>query len=125
MERKLLILIAEAEHKVAYAYQLSLLERGHRVNVVHSAEDALETITPEFDLVITDLRLPEMTGEQMILSMRAQPALEDLPVLVIAAAKTLPDSLVGRATTLRRKPFDVEALPAYVSSAAGRSRFRN
>ena len=121
----MLILIAESERTLGYAYQLALISHGHLVNLVHSAEDALAAITPAYDLVITDLRLEEMTGEEMILAMRARPTLREIPVLVIAAAKTLPEALVGRTTTLRRKPFDFDALPDYVRNAAGPSRFRN
>lgn len=124
-DRQLLVLIVEHERTLAALYQLDLTQRGHRVNVVYSAERALEVLTPEYDVVVTDLRLPEMSGEGLILAMRARAAYVDLPVLVIAADRTLPASLRDSATSLRRKPFDLEMFVDYVKEAAGPGRFRN
>lgn len=121
----MLVLIVENERPLAALYQLDLAQRGHRVNVVHSAEHALKVLTPEYDVVVTDLRLPEMSGEGLILAMRAHAAYVDLPVLVIAADRTLPASLRDAATSLRRKPFELEMFVDYVKEAAGIGRFRN
>lgn len=121
----MLVLVVENERPLAALYQLDLTQRGHRVNVVHSGEHALEVLTPEYDVVVTDLRLPEMTGEGLILAMRAHPAYADLPVLVIAAERQLPVSIRDSSTRLRRKPFDLEQFVDYVKEAAGPGRFRN
>jgi len=124
-ERQLLVLVVEAERPLAALFQLDLAEQGHRVNVVHSAEHALEVLTPKYDLVVTSLRLPEMTGEQFILKMRGQVGYADLPVLVIAPDAALPESIRGDATRLRRKPFDLDHFVRYVTDAAGPRRFPN
>ena len=124
-DRQLLVLIVENERPLAAFYQLDLTQRGHRVNVVYSAEHALEVLTPAYDLVVTDLRLPDMTGEGLIRAMRAHPAYTDLPVLVIAADRQLPASISDSATSLRRKPFDLERFGNYVKQAAGPGRFPN
>ena len=121
----MLVLIVENERPLAALYQLDLTQQGHRVNVVYSAEHALKVLTPAYDLVVTDLRLPEMSGEGLILAMRARDAYADLPVLVIAADQALPASLRDPATSLRRKPFDLEKFVDYVKEAAGPGRFRN
>ena len=122
-DRQLLVLVVEPDRPLAALFQLDLAQRGHRVNVVHSGEHALEVLTPNYDVIVTDLRLPE--GEQFIHSMRAQPGYADLPVLVIAAERSLPKSMTDSATQLRRKPFDLEHFADYVADAAGPGRFRN
>ncbi len=124
-ERQLLIMVVEPDLPLAALFQLDLTQRGHNVNVVHSAEHALKVLTPEYDVVVTGLRLPEMTGERFIQSMRAQPGYADLPVLVIAADVALPKSITDSATRLRRKPFNLEHFVDYVAEAAGPGRFRN
>ena len=124
-DRDLLVLVVENERPLAALYQLDLTQRGHRVNVVYSAEHALNVLTPEYDVVVTDLRLPEMSGEGLVLAMRAHPTYADLPVLVIAADRQLPASIRDDATHLRRKPFDLERFVEYVQEAAGPGRFRN
>lgn len=124
-ERQLLVLVVETDLPLAMLYQLDLAQRGHRVNVVHSAEHALEVLTPTYDIVVTDLRLPRMSGEDFIRSVRARPGCADLPVLVIASAMTLPGTIDDAATHLRHKPFDLEHFASYVTAAAGAGRFRN
>ncbi len=124
-ERQLLIMVVEPDLPLAALFQLDLTQRGHNVNVVHSAEHALKVLTPEYDVVVTGLRLPEMTGERFIQSMRARPGYADLPVLVIAADVALPKSITDSATRLRRKPFNLEHFVDYVAEAAGPGRFRN
>jgi len=125
-ERQLLIMVVEPDLPLAALFHLDLTQRGHKVNVVHSGEHALKVLTAEYDVVVTDLRLPEMTGERFIQSMRAQPGYADLPILVIAADRALPKSIAAdSATSLRRKPFDLEHFVDYVAEAAGPGRYRN
>lgn len=124
-DRQLLVLVVEPDRPLAALFQLDLALQGHKVNVVHSAEHALEVLTLEYDVVVTDLRLPEMSGEDFIHSVRAQPGYADLPVLVIAADVALPETISDTATRLRRKPFDLEHFVDYVADAAGPGRYRN
>ena len=124
-DRPLLVLVVEPDRPTAALFQLDLTQRGHSVNVVHSGEHALKVLTPDYDVVVTGLRLPEMTGERFIQSMRTQPGYADMPVLVIATDVALPVSISDDATRLRRKPFNLEHFVDYVSDAAGPGRFRN
>ena len=124
-ERPLLVLVVETDLPLATLYQLDLAQQGHRVNVVHSAEHALQVLTPTYDVVVTDLQLPTMTGEEFVRSLRARPGCADLPVLVISADAKLPGSIDDGVTRLRRKPFDLENFVFYVTEAAGGARFRN
>lgn len=124
-DRKLLVLVVETELPLAALYQLDLTQQGHRVAVVHSAEHALEVLTPQYDLVVTDLRLGEMSGEALITSIRTHPNYADLPVLVITADPHPPEAIRDPATTIIRKPFELERLSEIVVQAAGRGRFRN
>lgn len=124
-DRQLLVLVVEPERPLAGLFQLDLTARGHRVNVVHSAEHALEVLTPHYDVVVTALRLPIMTGEEFIVEMRSRPGYDALPVLVIAREEVLPESIQNEATYLRRIPFDLDHFTRYVTEAAGAKRFAN
>lgn len=123
--RQLQVLVVEPDRPLAALFQLDLTQRGHSVNVVHTAEHALEVLTTGYDIVVTGLRLPEMTGERFVQAIRLQPGYADLPVLVIATDQALPPSISDEATRLRRKPFDLERFVDYVTDAAGPGRYRN
>lgn len=124
-ERVLLVLVVEPERPLAALFQLDLAQRGHRVAAVHSGEHALGVLTPEYDLVVTSLDLPDMTGEEFILEIRAQVGYRDLPVLVISTDTDLPESIRGGATHLRRKPFPLQHFVKYATDAAGLIRLPN
>lgn len=118
-------MVVETERPLAYLFQLDLAQHGHRVNVVHSAQHALEVLTPAYDVVVTTLSLPDMSGEEFLRTIRAQPGYADLPVLVIAPDPELPESIRDERTRLLRKPFDLEHFVRHVIEAAGRGRFPN
>lgn len=124
-DRQLLVLVVEPDRPLAALFQQDLAQQGHNVNVVHSGEQALEVLTPEYDVIVMDLVLPEMSGEQFIRSVRAQLGYADMPVLVIATDVSLPKSITDSATRLRRKPFDLDQFVDYVADAAGPGRYRN
>ncbi len=68
------ILIVEDEEKVAFFLKESLsgLENGYQVVSTPSAEEALTVIDSDnFDLVITDFRLPGRNGLELISDLRS------------------------------------------------------
>ncbi len=51
-----------------------------------NGREALQTLkTTEYDLVFTDLNMPEMDGEQLLKRMKSSPKLLDVPVIVISS----------------------------------------
>src|SRR5205823_551098 len=62
------------------------------VTVVGTGADALEAINGEsFDCVVLDLRLPDMSGFDVLERLRDAPALGDLPVVVFTGKELSPD----------------------------------
>ncbi len=70
--RTLRILVAE-DNPINQLVAQELLEgRGHRVRVVENGREALEALSREpFDLVLMDVRMPEMGGEEATRRIRA------------------------------------------------------
>lgn len=67
-----------------------------KVTGFESAARALEELHRDpkrYSCVLTDIRMPQMTGEQLILEVRTDPQLKHLPVVVLTAYGT-PDCLV-------------------------------
>jgi CheY-like chemotaxis protein len=72
------------------------------------------------DLVLLDLHLPDMTGEEALVRLRATPATRDIPVLAVSA-ETDPDA-IARLHVLGiqgfvHKPLDVEHFLAVIDAA--------
>ena len=77
------ILVVDDEHSVA-AFIGELLElQGHRISVANESAEALSRVRSaphEFDLVISDLTMPVMTGDELALALRE--IRTDLPIVL-------------------------------------------
>ncbi|MEO8205369.1 MAG: CHASE3 domain-containing protein [Chthoniobacterales bacterium] len=65
------ILLVEDHNDTAQALCLLLVEQGHTVKIAHRVSDALKTLHEDkFDLVLSDIGLPDATGIDLILEAR-------------------------------------------------------
>lgn len=103
-----------------------------RVSAVADGQAALERLLAQPrdlpDLVVTDLMLPRLGGDQLVKAMRARAELADLPVLVLSARgdEALRTSLLTDAVQdYVTKPFSAQELRARVRNLAGMKHTRD
>jgi CheY-like chemotaxis protein len=100
---------------------LESLVRKHGCDVISASNgrrawDALDD-TPEIDLLLTDVMMPEMTGIELIERVRADKRFVQLPVVVVSAyvgVREIASLLEGGATAFLPKPMDHKALGDYL-----------
>jgi DNA-binding response OmpR family regulator len=93
----------------------ALRHAGFTPTVVHDGESALLRVRAErFDALLTDLRLPGLSGDELALRVREEQT--QLPVLLMTAAENPTVDTVAWATVLR-KPFAIPELIAAVEEA--------
>ncbi|OQV65783.1 hypothetical protein AK51_16440 [Serratia nematodiphila DZ0503SBS1] len=97
-----ILLVEDIELNVIVAR--SVLEKlGNSVDVAMNGHDALAMFDPdEFDLVLLDIQLPDMTGLDIARALRERYAGQALPPLVALTANVLKDkkSISRRAWTM-------------------------
>ncbi|HYW43423.1 MAG TPA: sigma-54 dependent transcriptional regulator [Bryobacteraceae bacterium] len=111
------ILVVEDEEKLRRVIELQLVSAGFEVDKAASAEEGLK-IVDRADLVLTDLKLPQMDGLQLLALIRRQNAL--VPVVVMTAygsIETAVDSMKAGATDFLLKPFSLDHLMQVVNKA--------
>jgi two-component system, chemotaxis family, chemotaxis protein CheY len=76
------------------------------------------------DLVILDINMPVMNGEEMMSRMRANPETRDIPVIVISTegSKTRIDELVKMGAKFIRKPFSPEMIRDVILQSIGQDQ---
>lgn len=80
------ILIAEDNRALADVVRFNLIRSGFAVTVARDGKEAQEHLQrAEFDCVVTDYQMPRMNGEEVCCWIRTQPALADLPVILLSA----------------------------------------
>ncbi len=97
-----------------------LVDRGHGIRAVTSGERALASARMSLpDLVLLDIKMPEMNGYEVCLQLKADPATHDVPVIFISALDELQDKVqafsVGGVDYVT-KPFQLEEVVARVET---------
>jgi two-component system, chemotaxis family, chemotaxis protein CheY len=98
---------------------------GLALGDVHQAgngQEGLELLRSQpVDLVLLDISMPVMRGDEMLEAMRTDPALTGVPVVVVSSERS--EERVRRMEALRavfvHKPFTPEQLRAVVLNATG------
>lgn len=78
------ILIIDSGESTRNFMRFVLVNSGYRVTVAPTAVKALELVEDEmFDVIVIDLRLPDMDGLDLIREIRLLNAFEDIPILAV------------------------------------------
>src|ERR1700704_4941514 len=120
------ILIIEDESKMRRLLELNLGEDGFKTVSAPDAETGLKMLASEqIDLVLTDLKLPGMSGLELL--QRAKQQNPALPVVVMTAfgsVETAVDAMKAGATDYVLKPFSLAEMRMVVHKELDVSRLR-
>jgi two-component system response regulator PilR (NtrC family) len=121
------ILIVDDEPGMRDFLSILLRKEGYGVSLAESAEKAIEVLgRGEFDLVISDISMPGLSGIDVLRHSRA--ANPDTPVILItayASTESAVEALKLGAWDYLLKPFDVEELKNIVRNALEKHRLEN
>ncbi|PYV16091.1 MAG: two-component system response regulator [Acidobacteria bacterium] len=126
MEKMATILVIEDEAKMARLLELNLAEAGYATRSAADAESGLKILRQEkIDLVLTDLKLPGMTGLEFLQA--AKRADTHLPVILMTAygsVETAVEAMKAGASDYVLKPFSMEEIKLIVSKELESRRLR-
>jgi len=118
------ILLVEDEAEIASFVRQGLTEEGYAVTWAVEGEKALEVLGAEaIDLVLLDIRLPGMSGIDVLTALRKERM--DLPVMMLTALDAVEDRVSGLragADDYLPKPFDFDELLARIEALLRRAR---
>ena len=142
------VLLVDDNADLRRLFERSLTKAGHTVTAAGSGRAAIALIDElTFDVVISDVRMPDMSGIELLAALRARDA--DLPVLLVSGAPDLETAMkaveygafeyltkpvpfqklqasAARAIDLRRTRAEAKAqLNQYRSGERPRTRLRN
>ena len=113
------VLIVDDEPKICQFLEVLLQREGHTVSSVQRATDALSRIEQEdFDLVLTDLKMPGMDGFEFVSRMKA--LRPELPTIMITGYATVENAVKAMRYGVDdyvTKPFNIDELRKVVSRA--------
>ncbi|HEY0625416.1 MAG TPA: ATP-binding protein [Allosphingosinicella sp.] len=114
------ILLVEDDPRVSRSTQSSLEELGYRVTACEGGREALELMeaSPNIELVITDVMMPEMTGPELVRVLAER--YPHVGVLFVTGYAGEGEAADLSGYDMLRKPFTVSALAEAVSAASAR-----
>ncbi len=96
------VLVVDDEPDSREALSRLVQRRGHRATPVPSGRDALAVLTSATpDLIVLDLRMPQMDGIMFLEVVRSYLRLQTIPVLIMTAYPESPDLSRAKALGVR------------------------
>lgn len=112
------ILIIEDEKKISRILKLQLERKNHKITIIENGIDALNEIHKKrdfYDLMLLDLGLPSMEGNEVCKNVRK---ISKVPIIVVSAKNNVEekvDLLKSGASDYVTKPFDFLELEARIN----------
>jgi DNA-binding response OmpR family regulator len=110
------ILVVEDEEKISDLVKAYLEKEGFSVKVANTGQNAISSVKEGFDLIILDLMLPDMDGEDICETIRED---SDIPIIMLTAKSEEEDRVKGLgigADDYVVKPFSPRELVARVKA---------
>ncbi|NIF26996.1 response regulator [Pantoea sp. Tr-811] len=113
------ILIVDDEYLIVDILGFALEDEGFLVEKASNGRRALEALREKrVELVITDYMMPMLNGEELVMAIREELQLHDLPVILMSGAQ----ASQGRPELFAAvfdKPFDMDSMIAKVRELIG------
>ena len=120
------ILVIEDEPDLLELIRFNLETKGYQVEGVDNANDALILLEEvHFDLILLDLMLPGLQGDQFLRLLRNMDRVADTPVMIVSAKNSETDIVAGLdagADDYLTKPFSIQVLQAKVKALLRRTK---
>jgi len=119
------VLIVEDSKAIRSLIRIALEEEGgFSTTEANNGFEALRTLPSRaFDLIITDINMPDINGLELISFVKSNAAYKDIPLIIVSTEKTEEDKKRGLALGAMGyivKPFRKEDLIALVRKALGK-----
>ncbi len=120
------LLLIEDDELLGDAVKTGLIQLGYVVDWLKDGKAVMNTLKTEtFDVILLDLGLPQLSGQQLLKNLRQDN--DTTPVLILTAKDTLEDkikSLDDGADDYLTKPFDLNELSARIRALIRRNKGR-
>lgn len=118
------ILVVDDEETLCDVMAFNLEAEGYIVEKAYSAEEALAYDLSEFDLILLDIMMGEISGLQLVRIMRSNPATASVPVIFCTAKDAENDMIRGLDTGADdyiTKPYSLQTVLARIRTVLRRA----
>lgn len=124
METGKRILVVDDEETLCDTLGFNLESEGYVVDTAYSAEEALTRNLADYDLILLDIMMGEISGQQLARIVRANPATASVPIIFCTAKDAEEDMIHGLdlgADDYITKPYSLNAMLARIRTVLRRT----
>ena len=125
MADTLRILVVDDEEDLCEILKFNLETEGYEVDTAFSAEEALTKRLTDYNLLLLDVMMGEMSGFKMASILKKDVATANIPIIFLTAKDTENDTLTGfslGADDYISKPFSIRQVMARVKAVLRRTK---
>jgi len=117
-------LVVDDSMLMRYTVSRFLEERGFTVESATNGLEAVEMLNRmQPDLIVTDMQMPKMSGNELISAVKARPETAAVPIIIVAARTSVFHESEKRADFVIYKDIDIEAqLAKALATVLGKNR---
>ncbi len=118
------ILVVDDEEDLCEILKFNLENEGYSVDTANSAEEALKLQLTDYDLLLLDVMMGEISGFRMARMMKAEKSTAEIPIIFITAKDTENDTVTGfnlGADDYISKPFSLREVLVRVKAVLRRT----
>ncbi|MSR78492.1 MAG: response regulator [Candidatus Omnitrophica bacterium] len=119
------VLIVDDDEDLHTLYSLYLQGESMIICHAHNGIQGLELVMKEKpDLIVLDMIMPEMDGEEFFVKLRTEKKITGVPVIIASVNDKLPDRIteLGNVYAVLKKPFTIETLVGKIKEALAQKK---
>ncbi|MCX6829249.1 MAG: sigma-54 dependent transcriptional regulator [candidate division Zixibacteria bacterium] len=120
------ILVVDDEQSMCDFMEIMLSKEGYEVDTVISPLEAVKiTVNRNYDLIIADLMMPEMSGLELLKEIKGRrPELDFIVMTAFASVDTAIEAMKQGALDYISKPFKVDEIKLVIEKSINRKKMR-
>ncbi len=121
------LLIVDDDETLRSGLQAYLELEDYDVSTASSAEEAIRLELSQFDLILLDIMMGDMSGTDMVIKMKSTPTTRDIPIIFLTAKCSDEDMVEGLnlgADDYISKPYSISILLSRISAVLRRTAAR-
>lgn len=122
--KKYRILVVDDEEDLCEILKFNLENEGYEVDTAHSSEEALKLDLKEYDLLLLDVMMGEISGFKLASMLKKKKETAQIPIIFITAKDTEDDTMTGfslGADDYISKPFSLREVQARLKAVLRRT----
>ncbi len=107
------VLVVDDDPGITLLLKRVIAKKGHQILIAGNGWEGLKLAQAEIpDMIFTDIRMPDLGGVELAGFLKADPALQHIPVVILSGTAYLLDLEQTVADDILTKPFDLRAVYA-------------